>query len=98
MSKTDRPSRCSHAAAQTPTMPAPMTTTGSMHRLYSHPRRRIVARAIALLARRFAAARMMHTNLNPHEAPMIQRFRQLAHWGAFTAVVEDGILIGCEPF
>jgi len=29
---------------------------------------------------------------------MIQRFRQLAHWGAFTAVVEDGILIGCEPF
>lgn len=29
---------------------------------------------------------------------MSQRFRQLAHWGAFTAVVENGILVGCEPF
>ena len=29
---------------------------------------------------------------------MIQRFRQLSHWGAFTAVVEDGVLIRCEPF
>jgi biotin/methionine sulfoxide reductase len=29
---------------------------------------------------------------------VIQRFRQLAHWGAFTAVVEDGVLIRCEPF
>jgi len=27
-----------------------------------------------------------------------QRFQQLAHWGAFTAVVEDGRLIACEPF
>jgi biotin/methionine sulfoxide reductase len=29
---------------------------------------------------------------------VIQRFRQLAHWGAFTAVVEDGVLLRCEPF
>lgn len=28
----------------------------------------------------------------------IQRMPHLAHWGAFTAVVEDGRLIGCEPF
>lgn len=28
----------------------------------------------------------------------IQKFPQLAHWGAFTAVVEDGRLIRCEPF
>jgi biotin/methionine sulfoxide reductase len=27
-----------------------------------------------------------------------QRFPHLAHWGAFTAVVEDGRLVGCEPF
>ena len=32
------------------------------------------------------------------EAQLIQRFRQLAHWGAFTAVVEDGVLVRCEPF
>ncbi|MEO7728446.1 MAG: molybdopterin-dependent oxidoreductase [Burkholderiales bacterium] len=29
---------------------------------------------------------------------MIQRFPQLSHWGAFTAVVEDGVLTACEPF
>jgi biotin/methionine sulfoxide reductase len=29
---------------------------------------------------------------------MKQRFPHLAHWGAFTAVVEDGRLIRCEPF
>jgi len=29
---------------------------------------------------------------------VIERFHQLAHWGAFTAVVEDGVLIRCEPF
>lgn len=28
----------------------------------------------------------------------LQRFPHLAHWGAFTAVVEDGVLVGCEPF
>lgn len=28
----------------------------------------------------------------------IQRFPHLAHWGAFTAVVDDGKLIRCEPF
>ena len=28
----------------------------------------------------------------------IQRFQQLAHWGAYTAVVEDGRLITCESF
>ncbi|STQ43159.1 Dimethyl sulfoxide/trimethylamine N-oxide reductase precursor [Ewingella americana] len=27
----------------------------------------------------------------------IRRFPQLAHWGAYTAVVEDGRLIRCEP-
>ncbi|MGH8618278.1 MAG: molybdopterin-dependent oxidoreductase [Burkholderiales bacterium] len=27
-----------------------------------------------------------------------QRFQQLAHWGAFTAVVEDGRLVACEPY
>ena len=27
-----------------------------------------------------------------------QRFQQLAHWGAYTAVVEDGRLVRCEPF
>jgi len=27
-----------------------------------------------------------------------ERFSQLAHWGAYTAVVEDGVLTGCEPF
>ncbi len=26
------------------------------------------------------------------------RYHQLAHWGAFTAVVRDGRLVGCEPF
>lgn len=26
------------------------------------------------------------------------RFQQLAHWGAFTAVVEGGRLVACEPF
>ena len=30
--------------------------------------------------------------------PRLQRFPQLAHWGAFTAVVEDGVLVRCEPF
>ena len=29
---------------------------------------------------------------------MAQRFSQLAHWGAYTAVVEDGRLVRCEPF
>ncbi len=28
----------------------------------------------------------------------VQRFPHLAHWGAFTAIVEDGVLTGCEPF
>src|SRR5712692_6445903 len=28
----------------------------------------------------------------------VARFPSLAHWGAFTALVEDGRLIGCEPF
>jgi biotin/methionine sulfoxide reductase len=28
----------------------------------------------------------------------ITRFQSLAHWGAFTALVEDGRLVGCEPF
>jgi biotin/methionine sulfoxide reductase len=27
-----------------------------------------------------------------------KRFQQLAHWGAYTAVVEDGRLVRCEPF
>ena len=27
-----------------------------------------------------------------------KRFPQLAHWGAYTAVVEDGRLVRCEPF
>ena len=26
------------------------------------------------------------------------RFQSLAHWGAFTALVDDGRLVGCEPF
>src|SRR5213083_2667672 len=28
----------------------------------------------------------------------VARFPQLAHWGAFTALVEDNRVIGCEPF
>jgi len=28
----------------------------------------------------------------------IARFPSLSHWGAFTALVEDGRLVGCEPF
>ena len=28
----------------------------------------------------------------------VVRFPQLAHWGAFTALVEDNRVIGCEPF
>src|SRR5690606_18211330 len=28
----------------------------------------------------------------------VQRFPSLSHWGAFTAVVQDGRLIDCEPF
>ena len=28
----------------------------------------------------------------------IKRYPQLAHWSAYTAVVEDGRLIRCEPF
>ena len=28
----------------------------------------------------------------------IRRFQQLAHWGAYTAVVEDARLIACESF
>lgn len=28
----------------------------------------------------------------------ITRYPQLAHWGAYTAVVDDGKLIRCEPF
>ena len=28
----------------------------------------------------------------------ISRYSQLAHWGAYTAVIEDGRLIRCEPF
>jgi biotin/methionine sulfoxide reductase len=28
----------------------------------------------------------------------VARFPQLAHWGAYTALVEDGRLVGCEPF
>ena len=27
-----------------------------------------------------------------------KRYSQLAHWGAYTAVVEDGRLVRCEPF
>lgn len=29
---------------------------------------------------------------------VVQRKPHLAHWGAFTALVEDGQLVGCEPF
>src|ERR1700757_1729822 len=28
----------------------------------------------------------------------VARFPQLAHWGAFTTLVEDGRVVGCEPF
>src|SRR2546430_13460146 len=28
----------------------------------------------------------------------VARFRQLAHWGAYTARVEDGRVVGCGPF
>jgi len=28
----------------------------------------------------------------------VRRYPQLAHWGAYTAVVEDGRLVACEPF
>src|SRR6266536_4602450 len=28
----------------------------------------------------------------------VARFPQLAHWGAYTALVEDGRVVGCEPF
>src|SRR5215831_11124612 len=28
----------------------------------------------------------------------VARFPSLAHWGAFTALVKDGRLVGCEPF
>jgi biotin/methionine sulfoxide reductase len=28
----------------------------------------------------------------------VKRFPSLAHWGAFNALVEDGRVIGCEPF
>ncbi len=28
----------------------------------------------------------------------IKRFPSLAHWGAFNALVEDGRVVGCEPF
>src|SRR5258707_10459458 len=28
----------------------------------------------------------------------LARFRRLAHWGAFTALVEDNRVVGCEPF
>ena len=28
----------------------------------------------------------------------VARFPHLAHWGAFTALVEDGRVVGCEPF
>lgn len=28
----------------------------------------------------------------------VRRYPQLAHWGAFTAVVDDGRLVRCEPF
>src|SRR3954465_11822921 len=28
----------------------------------------------------------------------VARFSTLAHWGAFTALVENGRVIGCEPF
>src|SRR5260370_41122712 len=28
----------------------------------------------------------------------VARFPQLPHWGAFTALVEDGRVVGCEPF
>ena len=27
-----------------------------------------------------------------------KRFQSLSHWGAFTALVEDGRVVGCEPF
>src|SRR5690606_37954930 len=30
--------------------------------------------------------------------PSERRYPQLAHWGAFTAVVRDGRLLRCEPF
>src|SRR5580658_5046254 len=28
----------------------------------------------------------------------LKRFPSLSHWGAFNAVVEDGRVVGCEPF
>ena len=30
--------------------------------------------------------------------PVVRRFPHLAHWGAFSAIVEDGVLRRCEPF
>src|SRR5947208_14215646 len=28
----------------------------------------------------------------------VERYPSLAHWGAFTALVEGGRVVGCEPF
>ena len=28
----------------------------------------------------------------------VARFPTLAHWGAYTALVENGRVVGCEPF
>src|SRR5215510_6556870 len=39
------------------------------------------------------------TQANGSQTAMtVARFPHLAHWGAFTALVEDGRVVGCEPF
>src|SRR5260370_6447635 len=36
--------------------------------------------------------------IRPNRNMPLARFPSLAHWGAFTALVENGRLVGCEPF
>src|SRR5258708_24949246 len=50
-------------------------------------------------ARLSLARKRLILRLSPRKAAMtVARFPQLAHWGAFTALVEDGRVVGCEPF
>src|SRR5262245_35000381 len=37
-------------------------------------------------------------NAPPEDTMTVTRVPSLAHWGAYTALVENGRVVGCEPF
>src|SRR5262252_2209411 len=54
----------------------------------------VVAARLSLARKRL----ILRLSTRKADAMTVARFPHLAHWGAFTALVEDGRVIGCEPF